>query len=268
MDDEPFFSFNVLEYDSKDIENLKLFHRDNFDPAAISRHAEEMVYVQGMTQLIGNLLRSPSEEFIRFLVAELGKVAPSYEIEGRITSRVIEKFKPMVKKSIQNSLFELMTRSLSQEIEQPVEVTNTSKLTEVEKEIEIEPEEIEQEPEESKIVTTPEEIEAFEKIKAISSTSQSYNLEIKYKDTVSYFGLNVGKTTWWFLRLYLTSKKNSFITRLPIDEVKSLAPDFEVQEVPASQGDATSRVIIYSVNDFDKLTPLILKCYETEASKH
>ncbi|MEH2338270.1 type I restriction endonuclease [Nostoc sp.] len=261
MDKEPFFSFNILEYDTKDIDNLKFFHRDNFDVTAITNYAEEMVYVKGMTQLLGNLLRSPSEEFVRFLVAELGTVAPSYEIKGRMTGKVIDKFKPIVKKSIQGSLVELMTRSLSQEITQPVEL---------EVEQEIEEEDKQQESQElPKIVTTAEEIEAFEKIKAITQTSRSYNFKLQYKDTVSYFGINlVGKTTWWFLRLYLSSQKKSFITRLSVDEVKSLASNFEVQEVTASVGDATSKVIISSVSDFDQLTSLILRCYEAEAAKH
>lgn len=268
MDKEPFFSFNIFEYDSKDIENLKLFHRDNFDTAAIGRQAEEMVYVKGMTQLIGNLLRSPSEEFIRFLVGELGKLAPSYKIEGRIGIKVLDKFEPIIKKSIQSSLLELMTRSLSQEMSQAVEASNSSSLAELEEEIEIEEEQQEQELEELKIVTTTEELEAFDKIKAITETSTTYHLDVKPKDTVSYFGVNLGKTTWWFVRLYLTSKKKSFITRLPVEEVKSLAPDFEVQEVSAPLGDAASKVIISSVSDLDKLAPLILKCYETEAAKH
>ncbi|WP_412983439.1 type I restriction endonuclease [Nostoc sp. UIC 10607] len=259
MDKEPFFTFNILEYDIKDIENLKFFHRDNFEVTAITNHAEEMVYVKGMTQLLGNLLRSPSEEFVRFLVTELGTLAPSYEIKGRITGKIIDKFKPIVKKSIQGSLVELMTRSLSQEITQPVEV---------EVEQEIEEEEKQQESQESKIVTTAEEIEAFEKIKAITKTSMSYNFELQYRDTASYFGINLGKSTWWFLRLYLTSQKKSFITRLSVDEVKSLASNFEVQEVTASLGDAASKVIISSVSDFDKLGSLILRCYEVEAAKH
>ncbi|MHC0061541.1 type I restriction endonuclease [Nostoc sp. UIC 10890] len=259
MDKEPFFTFNVLEYDTKDIENLKFFHRDNFEVTAITNHAEEMVYVKGMTQLLGNLLRSPSEEFVRFLVTELGTLAPSYEIKGRITGKIIDKFKPIVKKSIQGSLVELMTRSLSQEITQPVEVEVEQKIEEDEKQ---------QESQESKIVTTAEEIEAFEKIKAITKTSISYNFEIQYRDTASYFGINLGKSNWWFLRLYLSSQKKSFITRLSVDEVKSLASNFEVQEVAASLGDAASKVIISSVSDFDKLTSLILRCYEVEAAKH
>jgi predicted type IV restriction endonuclease len=94
---------NIFEYDTKDIENLKLFHRDTFDVASINKYAEEMVYVKGMTHFIGNLLRSPSEDFIRFLVSELGTIAPNYEIQGRITGKVIDKFKPIVKKSSPSS---------------------------------------------------------------------------------------------------------------------------------------------------------------------
>jgi hypothetical protein len=258
MDDEPFFSFNVLEYGSKDLENLKFFHRDNFDAAAIGSHAEEMVYVKSITKLVGDILRSPSEEFMRFLLSQLG-------IEGKINKKKLEKFEPLIKKSIQSSLVELMTRSLSQEIAQPLEEEKVVKLDEIE---EIEEDEAEQIGKESKIVTTPEELEAFEKIQAITATSKTQNLEVKYKDVVSYFGVHVGNSTWWFLRLYLSPKKKSFITRLPIDEVKSLAPDFEVQELSAPLGGATSRVIISSVSDLDNLAPLILKCYETEAAKH
>lgn len=263
MDDDPFFSFNILNYDQKQLESLKLFHRDNFDSSMIKRHAEEMVYLKGMTQLVDNLLRSASDEFIRFLISQLSTIGSSYAIEGKITSKVIEKFKPIVKKSIQNSLVELMTQSLNREMSQPGESNPPTES--VDDQIQDEPE---KDLEESKIVTTAEELEAFEKVKAIAVKSQTYKLEVKHKDVVSYFGLNVGKTTWWFLRFYLSPNKKSFVTRLPINEVKALAPGFEVQEMSASLGDTASRVLISSVNDLDKLSNLILKCYETEAAKH
>jgi predicted type IV restriction endonuclease len=265
MDKEPFFCFNVLEYNVKDIDNLKLFHRDNFDVASINKYAEEIVYVKAMTQLVGNLLRSPSDEFVRFLVTELGTVAPNYEIQSRITGKVVEKFKPIVKKSIQGSLVELMTRSLSQEILQTNDFEHDSEVQEIESEEVVESQDS---GEDSKIITTDEEIKAFEKIKAIISETESYKYEIQYKDTVSYFGINLGKATWWFLRLYLSSSKKTFIARLSIDEAKSLAPEFVIQEVPASFGESASKVIISSLDDLDKLTPLIRKCYEVEALKH
>jgi hypothetical protein len=264
MDDEPFFNFNILNYEQKDLDNLKLFHRDNFDVAMIKRHAEDMIYLTGMTQLIENLLRSPSEGFIRFLVGEIKSVIPNYIVRGKITNKVVDKFTPLIKKAIQSSLVNLMTQSISREISLPSELVSTTQTPELD---EIQEEE-ESELEGPQIETTAEELEAFEKIKAIIAKSKTYKLEIKYKDVISYFGVNVGKTTWWFLRLYLSAKKKSFVTRLPISEVKALAPSFEVQEISASLGDAASRVIISSINDLDNLSQLILKCYETEAAKH
>jgi len=263
MDDEPFFVFNILNYDQKQVENLKFFHRDNFDALVIKRHAEQMVYLSGMTQLVDNLLRSPSDEFIRFLISQLGNIASRYEIE-RITSKVVEKFRPIVKKSIQGSLVELMTQSISKEMGQSSEISSPTQIIQEVEEIEDEPE---QGNEDAKIETTAEELEAFEKIKSIAEQSTHYALEVKYKDVVSYFGINVGKSNWWFLRLYLLPKKKSFVTRLPVDEVKKLSLNFEVQEMSSSLGDAKSKVIISSVSDLDLLRDLILKCYEAEAAK-
>ncbi|MEH1863542.1 MAG: hypothetical protein V7K69_00645 [Nostoc sp.] len=64
MDKEAFFTFNILDYTSKDIEKLKLFHRDNFDAASIKNDAEEMLYSQGISELIDGLLVSPSDKFV------------------------------------------------------------------------------------------------------------------------------------------------------------------------------------------------------------
>jgi predicted type IV restriction endonuclease len=264
MDDEPFFIFNILNYEQKQVENLKFFHRDNFDALVIKRHAEEMVYLTGMTQLMDSLLRSPSDEFIRFLISQLSSIGSRYAIESKVTSKVVEKFRPIVKKSIQGSLVELMTQSISKEMGQSNEISSPTQLME---EVEESQDELEENPEDDRVETTAEELEAFEKVKTIVARSTTCTLEVKYKDVVSYFGLNIGKVTWWFLRLYLSPKKKSFVTRLHIDEVKKLSLGFEVQEMSASFGDATSRVIISSIDDLDILSDLIIKCYESEASK-
>jgi predicted type IV restriction endonuclease len=264
MDDEPFFIFNILNYEQKQVENLKFFHRDNFDALVIKRHAEEMVYLTGMTQLMDGLLRSPSDEFIRFLISQLSSIGSRYAIESKVTSKIVEKFRPIVKKSIQGSLVELMTQSISKEMGQSNEISSPTQLMEEVEEIQ---DELGQNQEDDRVETTVEELEAFEKVKAIVARSVTCTLEVKYKDVVSYFGLNVGKVTWWFLRLYLSPRKKSFVTRLPIDEVKKLSLGFEVQEMSASFGDTTARVIISSIDDLDILSDLILKCYESEASK-
>jgi len=192
------------------------------------------------------------------LISQFKKEYPNYVVGGNITPTMIQKFKPLIEKSIQNSLVELMTQGISREMGK-----NISVVPEIDEPEPVEPEE------KLNIETTEEELAAFEKVKTIANRSKTYQLEVKYKDVVSYFGLNVvGKTTWWFLRFYLTPKKKSFVTRLPINEVKALAAGFVVQEMSASLGDAASRVIISSVNDLDRLSDLIIKCYETESAKH
>ncbi len=248
MDKEPFFIFNILEYQTKDIENIQFFHRNIFDIEAISHHAEEMIYVKAITQLIGNVLRSPSEGFVRFLVSELGTVAPGYEIPGRITAKVIEKFQPIIKKSIQFGVLELMTSSLNQEMAQSVKSINVYQSDEPNIEA--------------------EELAAFEKIQTIIQKSRSYKLQIQYKNTVNYFGINLGKVKWWFLRLYLTPTKKAFIARLSINEVKNLASSFLVQEVTAPTGEAWSKITISSVDDLDRLRMVLIRSYELEAAKH
>lgn len=260
MDKEPFFIFNILEYQTKDIENIQFFHRNNFDVEAISCHAEEMIYVKAITQLIGNVLRSPSEGFVRFLVSELGTVAPGYEIPGRITGKVIEKFQPIIKKSIQSSVLELMPGSLNSEIAQSAAYIN-GYLCDSQADIAAAESK-------ARTITTAEELTAFEKIQTIIKTSKRYKFEIQYKNTVNYFGINLGKVKWWFLRLYLTPTKKAFIARLSINEVKSLASGFLVQEATAPTGEAWSKITISSVDDLDRLRTVLIRSYELEAAKH
>lgn len=91
-------------------------------------------------------------------------------------------------------------------------------------------------------------------------------LEPQYKDVSGYFAIHLGKVTWWFLRFFLSGKRKSLITRLRPEEAVALAPGFEVEAVPESMG--SSRVFIGSVDDLERLEPLVLRCYEQEAARH
>ncbi|MBD2596977.1 type I restriction enzyme HsdR N-terminal domain-containing protein [Nostoc spongiaeforme FACHB-130] len=265
MDKEAFFTFNILDYTPKDIENLKLFHRDNFDAARIKNDAEEMLYSQGISELIDGLLVSPSDKFVHFLIKELGTVAPKFEFRGNVVNtKVINRFQPIVKRSIQTSLLSLITRSVNQEMTHLTKDRDFAGSEQVETDVTNSFEDEDK----TEVITTAEELAAFNTIQSITKTSTKYNLEIRQRDTVSYFGINLGKTTWWFLRLYLSSTKKSFIARIHPDEAKKLAPDFEIQDVPGVNAEIVSKIKIDSIDDFNKLKPLILRCYEIEASKH
>ncbi len=250
MDEEPFLSFNILDYTPKDIEDLKFFHRDNFDPNVISHYAEEIVYTKVTTKLIGDLLRNPSEEFIRFLVKTASLT------DAVVNSKVIDKFKPIIKKSIQNSLVDLMKRSLEIAIDPEPEIIETIPET---------PEASTDEP--SKIVTTEEELDAFSKIQTICASILPENLQIKYKDTSTYFSIHLGNPNWWFIRLYLSSKKKSLIARIPVNEAKQII-DIDVQDCSSVVGSPATRIYLQSTDDLRSLETLIQKVCYAEALKH
>jgi predicted type IV restriction endonuclease len=261
MDSEPFFTFNILEYTDKDVENLNFFHRDIFDDAKINHYAEGLIYYRNMADLVDKLLQSPSDSFVKFLVSEMVSAAPECKMYSKINHRVIERFKPIVKKSIQKSLVDLVARSVNQQSSVVDDIPNHGVEAEIDDANDIDIK--------AKVTTTDEEKQAFARIKVIVEESTNCKYKIDYRDTVSYFGVNLnGKANWWFLRLYLSSAKKTLIARLNSNEARILAPGFPVHEVSVSSGEALSKITISSSSDFEKLNALIARCYELEAAKH
>lgn len=266
MDERPFFTFDLLNYQPKDLEDLKIFHRDNFDAVGIKQAAEEMVYLKGMTNLLANVLQSPSDEFVKFLISEMSKSSENYEIGQKITAKVIGKFRPIVQKALKNSLLHLMTRSIDDALGTPnVAVDKPESVASPEESEELEEENVASMP---GIETTEEELAAFTKIQEIAASSSQSTLPVMYKDVMTYFGINVGKPTWWFARLYLSAKQKSIVFRLPLDEAQPLANHFKMQEAVASGNDGATKVLIDAIDDLDQMKSLILRAYETEALRH
>jgi hypothetical protein len=110
MDASPFFTFNVLSFSDREVETLRAFTREAYAAATVHELAEEIIFTGKVTGLVGELLRSPSENFVRFLLSEADLVS------GRVTARVIERFMPTVRRAIQSTLVDMMTKSLQHEI--------------------------------------------------------------------------------------------------------------------------------------------------------
>jgi predicted type IV restriction endonuclease len=260
MDASPFLEFDILSFTDRDVELLRPFTKESYDPSSIQGHAEEIIFVDKVTGLINELLRTPSESFVRFLLAEVELVS------GRVTKNVVERFIPIVKKSIQTTLLDMMTKSIQQEIAQPNSPAinsnpASSPLTPAEalkKTAEAAEEGV------SQIETTEVELEIFRSIQKLCEES-SLKQAISYKDSVSYFGINLGKVRAWFLRVFTNGKRRSLVTRLPVEQAAMLAPGFEVDAAPEVFG--KSRVYFNTPADLDKLRALVLVAYEDEAKR-
>jgi hypothetical protein len=253
MDDKPFFEFDILSLTERDTENLRAFTKDGFNPAVIQSAAEDIIYTDRLTRLVNEVLRNPSETFVRFLLAEIDLVP------GRVTGKVIDRFTPIVKRAVQTTLLEMLTRSIQQEITNPqVAPTEAAAVETVQA---VPPTEPPAEVRRGSVITTTEELELFGIVGRICAESASKQA-ISYKDTTAYFGINLGKVTQWFIRAWCGTPRKALVTRVPVEQVRLLAHGFEVETAPECLG--TSRVYFTVVRDVEKLRPLILMAYEEQ----
>lgn len=198
MDEKPFLEFNINEIKDNQIEELKKFHKTVFDADSITNTASELKYTNELKQLLQQELSNPSADFVKHFARQ---VYPSV-----VTAKVLEQFTNLTKKSIQQHISDLITERLK-----------TALTKEDEKLKEQETVQLEQTAEESKIVTTEEELEGFLIVKTI--LRQKINsTRVTHRDAQSYFAIllddNNRKT---ICRLYLNGSKKYIAT---LDEQK------------------------------------------------
>lgn len=262
MGDKAFFEFDVLSFSDRDAETLEAFSKSKFDPTTVRTRAEDIIYTGKVTAYVNELLRSPGDAFTRFILGEIDITT------GKLTAKRVEKFVPIVRKAIQSALLDMATRSIKLETNetaapspaQPpppqlpaapvVAMLPASPVSDAGR----------------GIVTTAEELEAFDIIRRLCSDSTfSDKYAVGYKDAVSYFGVNIGKPKKWFIRLFLDGKRKALVSKVPHDRATLLTPGFEVEPAPEVLG--KSRVYIAGTKDLDRLRPLVLLAYEDEVRR-
>ena len=253
MSQSPFFEFDITSFTEREVDTVRLFTKDAYDANTMHTAAEDIIYVGKLTALVGELLRSPSESFVRFLLGEIDITAGK-----RLTAKVVERFIPVIRKAIQTNLLEMATRSIRLETEVPQLAAVVPITTPAPAPV---PADIINE-KDPRIITTAEEIEGFELIKKwVGESAQASKYPIVYKDSLSYFAIHLQASSHaWFFRLFTDGKRKALVTRLPVDTVKMLCPGFEVDAYP--NGGAVSRIYIASIKEIEKLRTLIIFGYE------
>lgn len=200
MDEAPFLEIDILNPKEAKIAELKKFHKSNFNLDEIFSTASELKYSNEFKNVISSELQNPTDEFTRLF---LGKT-----YSGRLTQSVVEKFKPILKKALNNYISELMNDKIKAAL-------NTNEEPERKEETKIsqtEPTEIEEEQRaEHKIITTDEELEAYFIIKNLLKDIVPMT-DITYRDTVTYINiLYKDNGRKWICRLVLTDSKKVLI---------------------------------------------------------
>ena len=199
MDEKPFLVLDLLNINDMQVAELKKFTKDKFDIDTIFNTASELKYSNLIKAQLNSQLNNPSDEFVRFIIGDF--------FTGVKTANVVEKFRPIVKKSMQQFVNEFMNDKIKSILNNEVEEDET---------VVVAPEEVEgieevavQENTESKIVTTEEELEGFNIVRSILSEVVAPE-DIQFKDVERYFGiLYQGNIRKWICRLYFNSSKKS-----------------------------------------------------------
>jgi hypothetical protein len=214
MDLTPFLEFDILNIKPNVVTELKKFSRDSFDVENIFSTASELKYSKSIKLLFANQLKEPTDDFIKYILTGI--------YEGVKTQNVIDKFRSIVKKSLNDYISEMMNEKISfalkTDADSEAAATTNDKLEEQE-DIEV-----------TKIHTSDTEIESYYIVKSLLVGIVKAD-EVTYKDNERYFSiLYQGNIRKPICRLNLDTKKkqillpdeNKEFTRIYIDSLDDL----------------------------------------------
>ena len=186
MDGTPFLTIDLSDLKDNDINELKKFEKSAFDVSNILNTASDLKYCGQIKAFLKDEFATPSDEFTKLILS-------SGIYEGRLMQGIIDKFKPIVKKSISQYINELVNDKIKNALNIQDDIHGP------EGEIIEEPV---VEDERDGIETTEEEIQAYYIVRSILGSCVPLE-RITYKDTISYFSILIdNKVTRWICRIY------------------------------------------------------------------
>lgn len=194
MDEKPFLVVNLKKLTDAKIEQLKNFHKSYFDESEVLSIASELKISNELKNIVKKEFSEPSVEFVRFFVKTVNN--------GYYTARLVEQYTPLVKKSIQNHINDVISDRLNVAIQKE----NKEHESEQQETIAI-PDGVVSVSDDGKIVTTQEEIDAYNIIRSILRKHVELQ-RIGYNDFQSYFVVTLDESTWfWICRIQIGKRK-------------------------------------------------------------
>lgn len=172
MDEKPFFTINIEDLKDSSIKILESFTKKDYNLESILDSAEALKYIKAIRKEFEKEIENPSDELVKLLVSRF--------FEKPMTANRMISFKEYTKKALTTSINESISfrlksaLSINEQIEKQEQGVKASQSID--------------DNSESKIVTTEEELEGFQIIKAILR-EKIPSTRIAYRDTLSYFGI-------------------------------------------------------------------------------
>ena len=175
MDSKPFFEFNILEFNEHHIDELKKFTKQAFSLEDILTTASTLKYAGSIKKILEDELKNPSEPFVRFFASQI--------YDGRLTQQVIEQFKQIVK----DARSQFVNERINERLKSALSANNLDDSTA----LTTENEEVDTEStakENNVIITTQEEVDSYNIIKAILRKNINVS-RVAIRNTKRYCGI-------------------------------------------------------------------------------
>lgn len=172
MDEKPFLELDLSDIDDHVIPEVAKLTKEDFDLTSVITAAEELKYVSQIKKVIAAQLSSPEDDFIRFFA--------SRTYEGPITQKVRDQFADLTSKAFRQYINDRINNRLKTALaSSPEGQREQQNISEEQEKVE---------DERHDIVTTVEELEGYNIVRAI--LCQSVDIDrISQRDTKSYFGI-------------------------------------------------------------------------------
>ena len=105
MDLVPFLEINMLDLKENLVNELKKFSKQIFDKDKILSTASDLKYSNLIKEYLKKLLDDPTDDYVRFILNEV--------YDGLKSQKVIDKFKPIVKKSCNTFINDIVNQKIS-----------------------------------------------------------------------------------------------------------------------------------------------------------
>ncbi|MFL5664130.1 MAG: type I restriction endonuclease [Ktedonobacteraceae bacterium] len=177
MDPKPFMEFNMLDIQEPLVIELKRLTKQAFNLEAILTVAGELKYTREIKRILNDELNAPSEEFVKFLAAQV--------YSGKLTSTVRGQFTGITKRAFVQFINEHITERLRSAMGEPslaAEATSETDNPDDNQSGAVTPESA------NRVVTTSDELQAYYIVKAIVCAVIDAE-RIVYRDTQNYFGI-------------------------------------------------------------------------------
>ncbi|MCL6296269.1 type I restriction endonuclease [Jejuia spongiicola] len=166
MDEKPFLEFDITKIKDNEVHEILKFHKSNFDVNKIVNNASALKYTKEIKKCIAEELVNPRYDFTKLFANKV--------YSGRLTEKVMDEFTVLVHKAFNQTISEKVNDRLNSALNKEAEKQELDSIEVVE--------------EESKVVTTEEELEGFRIVIAILRRKLDIS-RIVHRDTQSYFGI-------------------------------------------------------------------------------